>query len=34
MKIKFNIIKPFEPLFRGELAKKRLLIYYGGRGGG
>lgn len=34
MKIKFNIIKPFEPLFKGELSSKRLLVYYGGRGGG
>lgn len=34
MKIKFNIVEPFEPLFKGELADKRVLIYYGGRGGG
>lgn len=32
--MKIDIIKPFKPLFNGELAKKRLLIYYGGRGGG
>ena len=29
-----NILKPFEPLFRGSLSDKRLLIFYGGRGGG
>lgn len=34
MKIKFNIIKPFEPLFRGELSHFRELLFYGGRGGG
>lgn len=34
MKIKFNIIKPFEPLFRGELSHYRELLFYGGRGGG
>ena len=32
--MKINVIKPFEPLFKGELAKKRLIVYYGGRGGG
>lgn len=34
MKIQFNIIKPFEPLFRGELSHYRELLFYGGRGGG
>nr|MBP3725301.1 phage terminase large subunit [Campylobacter sp.] len=29
-----NILKPFEPLFRGSLSDKRLIIFYGGRGGG
>ena len=34
MELNLKIIKPFEPLFRGELKDKRLLVYYGGRGGG
>lgn len=34
MELNLKIIKPFEPLFKGELKDKRLLIYYGGRGGG
>lgn len=32
--MKLEIIEKFAPLFKGELSSKRLLIYYGGRGGG
>lgn len=34
MELELKIPKAFEPLFTGELADKRLIIYYGGRGGG
>lgn len=34
MNLDLKIPKIFEPLFNGELADKRLIIYYGGRGGG
>lgn len=34
MQIDLNIIEPFKPLFEDKLKDKRLLIYYGGRGGG
>lgn len=31
---KFKILKPFAPLYKGELKAYRELFYYGGRGGG
>lgn len=34
MNLDFQVISKFKPLFDGSLGDKRLLIYYGGRGGG
>ena len=34
MQINFKIIPKFESLFKGDLDKYRVILYYGGRGGG